>query len=440
MASRSNTLFRTFFRARLRARPRSALWYNPDFLKLWLGQTVSEFGSRITRDGLGLIAVIVLTVSPADLGVLTTVTSLPTLLFGLYAGVWVDRLPRRRLMIASDVLRLLLLLTVPVLAVRGELTFTWVCAVAAAMALLGWIFDLAYRALLPTVIEPSQLLEGNTKLATTEALAEIGGPAVAGALVQIFTAPLALLFDALTFLVSIISLSSIRTPEPRRQPSADEPANAPSLRRELTEGIVVIWRHPVLRPLAISLALRSFFGSFIGTLYGLYALRELNMTPSQLGFVIACGGIGALAGAAALRRLIHRVSLGSLLTGSLLVSGVINLLIPLSIIFSGAPQIAMLVLIIGQIIGDAAMTVYTVQEMTVRQSAVDERLLGRSNASFGFLAECTPPLGGLAAGALGMVFGTTITLLIAVLGILLTAFYTLRSPARLAQAVPDDAS
>src|SRR5690606_25897514 len=114
MASRSNTLFRALFRVRLRARPHSALWYNPDFLKLWLGQTVSEFGSRITRDGLGLIAVIVLTVSPADLGVLTTVTSLPTLLFGLYAGVWVDRLPRRRLMIASDVLRLLMLLTVPV--------------------------------------------------------------------------------------------------------------------------------------------------------------------------------------------------------------------------------------------------------------------------------------------------------------------------------------
>lgn len=411
-----------------RAHTSSALWHNSDFLKLWLGQTVSEFGSRISRDGLPLIAVIVLTVSPAELGLLTTVTSLPTLLFGLYAGVWVDRLPRRHLLIASDVLRLLLLLSVPVLAVRGQLTFTWVCFVAAAMALFGWVFDLAYRALLPTVIQPSQLMDGNTKLATTEALAEVGGPAVAGGLIQIFTAPFALLFNSLTFLVSIISLSSIRTPEPQRAPSTE----VTSLRRELLEGITAIWRHPVLRPLAISLALRSFFGSFIGTLYGLYALRDLHLTPSQLGFLIACGGIGALAGAAVLRRLIHRVSLGRLLTGSLLVSGLTNLLIPLAGLIGGTAQSAIVVLIIAQIVGDGAMTVYMVQEMTLRQSAVDERLLGRANASFGFLAECTPPLGGLIAGVLGTLIGTRTTLAVAVIGILCVAFYTLRSPARLA--------
>jgi predicted MFS family arabinose efflux permease len=422
MASRSQS----FFRARAAQTSRS-LWHNPDFLKLWLGQTVSEFGSRISRDGIPLIAVIVLTVSPAELGLLTTITSLPTLLFGLFAGVWVDRLPRRRLMIAADVLRLLLLLSVPVLAVRGQLTFTWVCVIAASMALLGWVFDLAYRALLPTVIDSSQLLEGNTKLATTEALAEIGGPSVAGGLIQIFTAPLAMLFDALTFLVSIISLTLIRTPEPKREPAHTD--DAPSLRRELLEGIMVIWQHPVLRPLAIGLGLRSFFGSFFAALYGLYALRELNLAPAQLGFLIACGGIGALAGTAALRVLMHRFSLGRLLTVSLLVSAGINLLIPLAAL-AGTPIAAMLVLIIAQIVGDGAMTVYTVQEMTLRQSAVDERLLGRANASFGFLAECTPPLGGLVAGLLGTLISTTGALAVACVGILCVAVYTLRSPAR----------
>jgi hypothetical protein len=187
------------------------------------------------------------------------------------------------------------------------------------------------------------------------------------------------------------------------------------------------------------MGLRSFVGSFFAALYGLYALRELHLMPAQLGFLIACGGIGALAGTAALQWLIRRFALGYLLTSSLLISAIINLLVPLAA-FTATPQIAMLILIAVQIIGDAAMTVYTVQEMTLRQSVVDERLLGRANASFGFLAECTPPVGGLVAGALGTLIGTTGALAVACVGFLVVAVYTLCSPARLAMQPVDSES
>lgn len=408
----------------------SGLWSHPDFVKLWIGQTISAFGSRITRDGLPLIAVMILAASPAQMGVLTAIGSLPTLLFGLFAGAWVDRLRRRPLMIGADLARMALLLTIPLAAITGSLNIALLCVVAAAMGILGLLFDTAYRSVLPSLVERENVLEGNTKLTTTESLAEIGGPALAGVLVQWIGAPLAILIDAVSFVISAISIVLIGQPEPP-PPPRDE---TKTIWYEIRDGLRLISADRVLRTMAIGMAARSFFGNFIGTLYALYVIRDLGMSPAVLGFTISCGGIGAVIGSLLAHYIPRHFGLGRALTGALLVGGVVNLLLPLA---SGPKLLAAGMLIAGQIINDGAMVIFMINELSLRQVIVPERFLGRANATMGFLAEGIAPVGAVLGGLLATIFGQRLTLLFAVLGILGTALWMLRSPIRQLEAYPE---
>ena len=358
----------------------SGLWHHPDFMKLWIGQTISEFGSRITRDGIPLIAVITLAATPAEMGLLTAFASDPVLLFGVIAGGGVDRLRRRPIMIAMDIGRALLLLTIPLAAFTGHLRIELLYLVVALVSIMGLIFETAYRALLPTLVTRDQLLEGNSKLSTTAALAEIGGPSIAGLLIQWISAPLAVAFDAISFTFSSISFALIRTPEPVPKPRSAHP----SMLREAIEGLETIARDPILRTLIIGVSLRSFFGSFFAALYSLYAVRDLGLSPVLLGVVVSAGGIGALIGAVMAGRVQSRLGLGRTLTWTLAAGAVANLLIPLAALF-GSPLAAAFVLIAAQIIGDAAMLIYGINETSLRLTIVPDRLFGRTNASFGFL-------------------------------------------------------
>lgn len=403
----------------------SGLWHHPDFMKLWIGQTISEFGSRITRDGIPLIAVITLAATPAEMGLLTAFASVPVLLFGLIAGVWVDRLRRRPIMIAMDFGRALLLLSIPLTALTGHLSIGLLYIVVALIGIMGLVFETAYRALLPTLVSRDQLLEGNSKLSTTDALAEIGGPSIAGLLIQWISAPLAVFFDVISFAFSSVSFALIRAPEPTPPPRV---AHRSAL-REALEGLATIAHDPILRTLIIGLSLRSFFGNFFATLYSLYAVRDLGLSPALLGIVVSAGGIGALIGAVTAGRVQSRLGLGRTLTWMLLAGAIANLLIPLAAIFA-SPLAAALVLIAAQIVGDAVMLIYGINEISLRQTIVPDRLLGRTNASFGFLEQGIAPFGAIVAGALATVIGSQMTLGIAVTGFLITALWMLRSPLR----------
>jgi MFS family permease len=391
----------------------SGLWQHPDFMKLWAGQTVSEFGSRITREGLPLIAVTLLSATPEQMGLLTAIGSLPILIFGLMAGVWVDRLKRRPILIGCDLVRALILLSIPLAALTGQLSMSLILIVAALNSLLGLFFDVAYRSILPSLVKREQLVEGNSKLATTDSLAEIGGPAIAGLLVQWISAPMAIFVDAFTFLFSAVSVGMIRKAEP-----TPIPEEQPNMLREIVEGLRIIALEPTLRVLVLGLATRSFFGNFIGTLYALYAVRDLGLSPALLGLTVSAGGIGALMGAVLAGRLPRRFGLGRTLVISLLIAGLMNLCIPLA---DGPIMLAAGILIIAQIVGDGAMMVYGVNEMSLRQMIVPGHVLGRTNASIGFLSEGIGPIGALIAGVLAGLIGARATLLIATLGILATA-------------------
>ena len=211
----------------------SSLWRHPDFLKLWAGQTVSELGSVVTRTAVPLVALLVLGAGPFQLALLVVAASLAVLLVSLIAGAWVDRLRRRPLLIAADAIRAVLLFSIPLAYVAGVLHIEQLYVVAFVEAGLGSLFNSAYPAYVPSLIGVDRVVEGNSKLATSSSIAEIGGPGLAGALVQFASAPFAILMDAVSFAVSAVSLILIRTPEPARPPRAP----GSQVREEILEGL-----------------------------------------------------------------------------------------------------------------------------------------------------------------------------------------------------------
>src|SRR5437867_8121574 len=234
----------------------SGLWQHPDFLKLWAGQTVSLLGSSVTGLALPLAAVLVLNATPAQMGIMRAAQYLPFLLLGLFAGVWVDRLRRRPVLILADAGRALLVGSIPVAALLGVLRIDVLYVVALLVGVLTVFFDVAYLAYVPSLVPRDSLTEGNSKLEVSRSFAGMAGPALAGALVQLVTAPVALVVDAASFLVSAASLSLIRTPEPK--PAAL--AHGRSIWRDAGEGLRIVGGHPVLRTLAGQLATMQLAG------------------------------------------------------------------------------------------------------------------------------------------------------------------------------------
>jgi Na+/melibiose symporter-like transporter len=401
----------------------SGLWRHSDFLKLWFGQTVSEFGSHITGSGLGILAITVLAATPGELGILAALSSIPILVFGLVAGVWVDRLPRRPIMIFTDAARLLLVLAVPLAAFTGHLSMELLYIITPALALLTLVFNTAYRAYLPSLVERNHLLEGNTKLAMTSSLAEIGGPSITGVLIQIMTAPVAIFFDSLSYLVSVISLLLIRKPEPSPAPDA----GGTSMLHEARAGFAVIFDHPVLRTLVIGISAREFFGNFFAALYSFYVIQELGLSVVVLGVLVSAGGIGALVGAALAERVTRRFGLGRTITWTRIISASLGVL---TVLAGGPPLLAAAMLLANQLFGDALGMIYEIDEMTVRQTLVPHHLLGRANASAGFLAQGVAPIGALAAGAIAAATSARFALGIAIFGFLVVALWTATTPVR----------
>lgn len=408
---------------------RVPLWRNLDFQKLWLGQTISEMGSRITRDGLPLLAVINLGATPFQMGILNAIAGLPVLLFSLFAGVWVDRLRRRPLMIAADLGRALLLLTIPLAYLNGWLGMAQLYVIVALTGVLTVLFSVAYRAYLPSLVEQENIVEGNAKLSISDSIAEVAGPGLAGVLVQVLTAPIAIFFDALSFLMSVVSMALIRKPEalPRAQEERQHIAV------EAAEGMRAVLKQPVLRALAGAAATGSFFGNFIGVLYGLYAIRTLNISPAALGFTVAAGGVGSLLGALFAQRVERRFGIGTTLIGALLLGWCAALLIPLAAAF---PKLALPLLVIAQL-GDTLDTIYFINAISLRQSITPGHVLGRVNASMELLAGGVGPLGALVGGALAGLIEVQATLYVAAIGGALSVAWLLMSPIRGLKSIND---
>ena len=375
-----------------------SLWHHPDFLKLWTGQTVSQLGSVVTRTAVPLVALLVLHAGPFQMALLVVAASLATLLVGLVAGAWVDRLRRRPLLIWADALRAVLLLSIPIAYEAKVLGFEQLYIVMFAESCLGSVFSAAYPAYVPSLIGVERVVEGNSKLATSDSIAEIGGPGLAGALVQFIGAPLAILVDAVSFLVSAISLVLIRTPEPARPPRD----MAMPIRREIVEGLRTVRRHRVLFPMALRSVIAHVAGSFYGVLYTIYLIDTLQLNPFLLGVVISAGGIGALVGSLFASRVIKRLGLGPALIWTAIGASMIGTLTPLA---QGPILVAFLMVFIPQLIGDGLQTIESVAEISLIQGVIPDRVLGRVNATLEVFSHgIAYPIGALiAAGAAGVI-------------------------------------
>ena len=301
------------------------------------------------------------------------------------------------------------------------------------IALAGFctvFFDVAYQSYLPSLVEREELLEGNSKLAQSSAIAEIAGPGLTGVLVQLITAPIAILFDALSFVVSAVSVWMIgKSGSPRVNPLRA----GQHWKQETLAGLRFIFSHPLLRPLACFSACGFFFFGFIGTLYVLFAIRTLQMPPAALGVVIGVGGVGAMIGASVAPRAARALGIGRTFFSTMLVVVVSYTLIVLA---HGPLVVAMAFLVTQQLFGDISFAIFNVNELSLRQSVAPAHVLGRVNGAMQLLTRGIYPLGALVGGALAQSIGIRATLAVAVIGVALSILWLIASPLRTLREIP----
>lgn len=401
----------------------NGLWRHSDFMRLWTGQTISIFGSLIGGTALQFTAILFLHASAFQIGLLSAAALAPGFAAGLIAGVWVDRLRRRPILIAADVGRAITLGTIPLAATMGRLTIEQLYVVAFINSILTVLFDVAYRSYLPSLVGRDDLLEGNSKLSASASVAEVGGFGIAGWLVQLLSGPTAILIDAISFVISAFSLGAIRAREPVMPPVHE---NA-SVAREIGEGLREVMHHPVLRLIAGGNFLLHFCGHGIyGSIIVLFMSRSLGFGPGLLGMTWGVGGISSLIGAMAVAPLTRRLGTGRAMILGLLVGSITGFFIPMA---QGATLLAVALMIMAQL-GDGANTVYEINQISLRQALAPERLLGRINASMHFLEQGAALLGAIVGGLLGDTIGLRPTLLLGASGGLIVALMLALSPLR----------
>ncbi|MEX2210444.1 MAG: MFS transporter [Gaiellaceae bacterium] len=405
-----------------------SLWRNGDFLRLWSAQTISAFGSQITFLALPLAAILVLDATAFEVAALTAVEWTPWLLFSLPAGAWVDRLPRRRVLVVTDLGRALLLASIPLAYALDVLTLWQLYGVGFLVGTLTVFFDVAYVAYLPSLVERRQLGEGNSKLETSRSGAQLGGPGLAGLLVELISAPVAILADAISFVVSALFLGAIRkreVVEPRTEGTR--------LRTEVVEGIRFVLSHPLMRPSMAFVAMSNFFYNVIFAVFLVYAVRELDLSPGTIGLTFTLGNFGVLAGAVLAPRIGAFLGVGPTIIVSAFFLGWPALLIPL------APAEHAVPIFVGVFAVTGFSGILTnVVGISLFQATTPDRLQGRATASRRLVNFGAVPLGSLAGGGLAATIGLRETLWVGAVGSTLAFLPVLFSPIRSIREIPEE--
>lgn len=413
----------------MRAKRRAGLWQR-DFLLLWGAQAVSGLGSQVTLWALPLAAVLALKATPAQMGLLAAAGSAPSLLVSLFAGAWADRVRRRPTLIAADVARALLLATVPLAAALGMLSLAQLYVVAFLAGTLGVFFGVAYQSFLPSVVERERLVAANGALEAANSIVGITGPGLAGVLVQLLTAPIAILADALSYVVSALALALIRTPE-----APPDRAQRRPLAVEIGEGLRVVREQPILRALAVGSGLFNLFDAILLAVYVLYLTRTLGVGPALIGAIFALGSAGGLAGAVLAGRITRRIGVGPAMLMGILLAGLAEVAIALA---GGPPTLAALVVAAGEAAVEAGAVLYNINSTSLRQALVPDRLQGRVAATLRLVSVGVTPLGALAGGILATHDGLRPTVLVAGVGTLLSVAWLVASPVRGLRAYPSE--
>ena len=404
------------------AAPAGPLRRNSDFQKLWSGFTIAVVGSQVTILALPLTAVLVLGAGATETGLLVAFRMAPSVVVGLFIGAWVDRLPRRPILVASDIGSSLVIGSIPLGAAIGILSLTQLYVVAFLAGVFAVSTELARSALVPSLVGRPQLVAANSRLQASSAVAQVAGPSLGGILVQALTAPTAMLFDAATFLVSAAFLIRIRAQETIRP---REPGK--SIWHEITEGARWMRAHEIVFRCVIAIALANIEWFAVQAIIVVYATKELGLSPALLGLSLAAIGPLSLLGAALAGPLTRRWGLGPVMIAALLLETVSRLVLPFA---AGPPLQAAAVVAASQALLGVTVPLWTVSASSLQQAVTPERLLGRVTAATRFISFGVAPPSAFAAGVLADHIGMRITLFIAGLIAVLAFLYLLASPVR----------
>jgi hypothetical protein len=403
------------------AETRDSVFANTDFAKLWAGESVSLTGSQVTQFTLPLVAVLSLDATVFQVGILNSLRFVPVLLLSVFAGVWLDRRRRRPVLVTCAFGSAVVIGLVPLASATGLLSIGLLYAVATLVGILNMVFDVGQLSYVPFLVEPRHLAEANGKIQASTAFAGISGPGLAGLLVGAITAPITLSVDAVSYLFSAVGLLSIR----KREPRPEVPAEHLSISRAIAEGFGAVFGTRLLRALLTqSTVLNLCFHSVI-TLFVVYAIRSLGLSPFKLGIVIGAAAIGGLFGALGATRVRNAMGLGRALAVTTIGVSAAPLLL---LIPRDASLLSVAILVTAQLGYGSCMAMFNVNAITLRQVVTPTRLLARMNATYRMLIWGAPPVGGIAGGLLGSAVGLRAALVISLIAMTTPIIWILFSP------------
>jgi MFS family permease len=391
---------------------------NRPFRSFWTGQTISLFGDEITLLALPLLAVLELDAGPAQVGLLSAATLAPNLFFSIHLGAWADRRDRRRtLMVAADLARAALLATIPLAALLGGLTLAQLYLVAFASGTLSVLFAVAYNVVFVALVERDEYVAANSLLHGSRAVAITAGDGVAGLLVQLLTAPFALLLDAFSYLASAFFVGRARATEAEPDPENTEGG--------LAAGVRFIAGTPLIRASLLASATLNFFNLGFYALLVLYATRELGLGPGELGIALAVGGVGSLLGTLVIGRLSRRIGLGPALILGFVLTPAPLLLVPAA---AGFPQPPMLLLAVSEFFNGVGLMVLDVGLGALYAAVVPDPLRARVSGAFLLVNYGVRPVGAFAGGLMAATIGLQSAMWVTAIGALLGVLWLLPSP------------
>ena len=402
-----------------------------EFRNLWFAQSISLLGDQVAVLALPLVAVLVLDAGPGQMGLLGAAALLPHLLFSLPTGVWLDRVAvRRRVMIAADLGRALLVGTIPLAYALDVLTLVQVYAVAFLAGSLAVLFDLSYPTLFVSLAPRERYLEGNSLIHGSRSFSYVAGPSLGGLLVQVFSAPFAVLADAVSFLVSALCLGRVRAEE-----APIEHEGESGLRDRVAVGLRFIGGNPIFRPTLVSVATLNFFNYAFSALFVLYATRSLGVEPGTLGLVLGAGAVGGILGAVFAGRLGRAIGVGrAFLVGCVLFPAPL-VLVPLA---EGPHALVLGMLFAAEFLSGLGVMILDINAASIMFALTPDRLRSRATGAFNFVNWGIRPLGSLAGGALGAWIGVRPTLWVATIGAVTGAVWLLPSPVRGLRELPEE--
>jgi MFS family permease len=414
---------------------RPSLFHHPNFRRLWVGDTISQFGTQVSQLAIPLVAIIFLKASALEVALLGTVEFLPFLLFTLPAGAWVDRLQRRPILISGDIGRAVCLISIPIAYELGVLTIAQLYIVGFAMGVLTVFFDVSYQSYLPSLVDRDQLVEGNAKLQASQSAAQILGPGFGGYLIGILTAPVAVIVDAVSYLASALFVFTIKGSE-----AAIPKSNGPRGSRmdrlrgfsgEIREGLAFVVGHPYLRMIAASTSTSNLFSNISFGIYLVYVVRVLGLDPLRIGLIFSLGSIGTFVGALVANRIASRIGVGRTIVLSMAMNGPSVFLIAIAPVGAAEPF-----LIASAALGGFSALVYNINQVSFRQAITPERMQGRMNATMRFLVWGTFPIGSVISGVLATIFGLSTTIWVGAILSFTPVLFLIFSPILSLKAMP----